>query len=64
MRGRKMIVVNNILTNEYESPLVEFLPDKYIVKNVLQNKLKCNKIVLDKSNEVLKVFWVKEYENE
>ena len=59
-----MIVVNNILSNQYDSPLIEFLPEKFIIKNVLQNKLKCNKIMFDKSSEVLKVFWVKECENE
>ena len=59
-----MIVVNNILANEYNSPVMEFLPEKYIIKNVLQNKLKCNNIMYDKSNEVLRVFWTKEYENE
>lgn len=55
-----MIVVNNLLANKNFYPELEFLPEKYIIRNVLQNKLKCTKVEFDKSNEVLKVFWSKE----
>lgn len=55
-----MIVVNNILANKNFYPELEYLPEKYIIKNVLQNKLKCDKVELDNSNGVLKVFWIKE----
>ena len=59
-----MIIVNNLLTNKNFYPELEFLPEKYIIRNVLQSKLKCTKVELDQSNGVLKVFWTKEQVDE
>jgi hypothetical protein len=55
-----MIVVNNILANKNFFPELEYLPEKYIIRNVLQNGLKCTKIEIEESSRVLKVFWSKE----
>lgn len=54
-----MKVVNNIMTDNYNMPLCEFLPDKFIVKNVLQNKLKCDKIQVNNTNSCINVYWIR-----
>ena len=54
-----MKIVNNVMKRNLDVPL-EYMPDKYIVKMVLQKKLKCDMITSSKTDNVLFVNWVKE----
>lgn len=56
---KKMKIVNNVMKRNLDVPL-EYMPDKYIVKMVLQKKLKCDMITSSKTDNVLFVNWVKE----
>lgn len=58
-----MKIVNNILvqtSGTFYFNKFEYLPDKFIIKNVLQNKLKCDTIKLDKETGTLNIYWKKE----
>jgi len=52
-----MFLVNNKLVGEYEYPIFDYMPDSFIIKNVLQNKLKCYKIETDKGDNIINVYW-------
>jgi len=52
------IVNNKIISNR--KVLFEYTPENYIIKMVLQNKLKCSNIEVDRTNDTLFVYWEKE----
>lgn len=55
-----MIIINNIILNKQNIKVFEYAPDKFIIKNALQDKLKCDKIQINNTNNCLNVYWIKE----